>query len=134
MQSLRSPYGLRVDFAAADDRDLLGAGSAGRNRGRADRSVNIVRDLNALRSVTHIAGDDDRQPARQGAADGLKGLAAHNERLAHRQRLEALEVARQPPGQALTGTNDAVTGHGGDERDDGLAQTATGALIAGQGS
>ncbi len=84
--------------------------------------------------------------------------------LPERQRLEALQVARQPPQEPVVGADDAVAGDGRDE-DDGEAghgaglprrgrfpfpsllgkgrpdtaaspasHTATGALIAGQGS
>ena len=60
--------------------------------------------------------------------------APHDERLAHRRRLEMLEIARQAPRQCAARANDTVARHRRDQRNDRAAHTAIGALIAGQGS
>jgi hypothetical protein len=125
---------LRVDFAAARDDDLVDARGARLRLGEAQRRVDVARDFDAFGRIGFIARDDDEFAPRQRPADRLKGLAADDQRLAHRQRLEALEIARKPPRQGVARADDAVARHRSDQREARRAQTATGALIAGQGS
>jgi hypothetical protein len=75
-----------------------------------------------------IAGDDDIRPARQRLADGIVADAAHDDRLADGERLEAFEVRREPPRQSAVATDDMIPGDGDDERNL-HRQTATGALM-----
>ena len=53
------------------------------------------------RTAPRPTGQHQIAPARQRTAQRLRRLAAHQQRLAQRQRLEALEVVRQTPGQVV---------------------------------
>ena len=54
---------------------------------------------------------------REQAGQALKGLAPHDHRLAHGQRLEALEVGGKPPGQVAFMADRAVRGDGVNQHD-----------------
>jgi hypothetical protein len=119
---------LRVEVRTAHDHHFLGAGVGCDPQ----RLVDAVHDDTAGGLKPRIACHHDIHPPRQGAADRFPGLAPHDQRLAHGQLLEMLKVGRQPPGQAVVATDDAVLG---ERRDQGHThQTATGALICGCGA
>src|SRR5690606_41390587 len=52
----------------------------------------------AFGGIAAVAGQHDVVPARQRPADGLEGLAAHDDGLAHGDALEVGKVCRQVPG------------------------------------
>ena len=87
-----------------------------------------------LRGKARLPADHDIAAPRQGTADGLKGLAAHEDRLAHGQALEMREVRRQIPGQGIVVSDHIVVGRRDDQRDREIAHTATGAAMCGWGS
>ena len=76
-----------------------------------------------------VAPPGQRPKARR---ERLPGLAAHHDRLAQRQRLEARQVLRDVPQQGVVPADGTIARHGRHQRD--AAHTATGALMAGCGS
>ena len=102
--------------------------------GDAGLECDVVRDGDAGVDPSPVARDDDRFSARQRRADRLKRLSPHDQRLAHRQPPEPPEVGGQAPRYRIAGADRPVATDGRDQRDDRTAHTATGALMAGQGS
>jgi hypothetical protein len=83
---------LAVKLGPANDHDLfLFAGSL-------HGGLDGVHNYTAIRCIARVAGDHDIGSAGQGAADGLIGLAAHQDWLAHGGLPEMLQVSRQVPG------------------------------------
>src|SRR6202035_876412 len=128
---------LAVDLRPSGDEDLLPYRFRRLSQGLADR----VGHGDAFGCVPFPAGDDHRRPSRQPAADRLEGLPSHHQGVPEGEALEAPEVGRQPPGEGAAAADDAVLGHGSDERDSpaaaasiGSRHTAMGALMAGCGS
>ena len=64
-----------------------------------------------------IAGQDDVAPPREQPGQAFEGLAPHDHRAAHGQRLEALEVAGDVPRQLVVAADDAVDGARDDDGD-----------------
>jgi hypothetical protein len=64
-----------------------------------------------------IAADDDVAPAGQRPADRLPRLSPHQHRSAHRQPLEARQIAREVHQQCSVAADPAVAGDGSDEAD-----------------
>ena len=122
-----------VDARAADDRDLcavrgwlrlpdpegaaLAAVERDLGRRRLERRVQRRRHDAARRPEVRAPGDDDVAPAFKDPPDRFVGAPSHDDRLAHRQRTEAGQIGREVPGQATVAADDAVLGHGDDDRD-----------------
>ena len=90
------PFGERhenvEDRSAADDRDVTFSCLR-------DRFLDRTDDFRAGRIPALLARQHDMAAAGQEAGQALEGLAAHDHRLAHGQRLEALEIGGKVPGQ-----------------------------------
>src|SRR4029077_80168 len=119
-QTIGQTHPLGVDFRAPDDGNLsdetpqrIGCCDlpGGRQRGRHHSSG---------RAKIAVAGHDDIGAPTQRPAQGEEGLAAHYDRLAHRHRLEALQIGLQMPGYGTPRADHAIVGDGNDE--DGLHQ------------
>lgn len=96
-----------VDLAAADHASRRRRPCSASTRQR-QRLLQRAGRLDAPRE-SPVARDDDVQPPRQ-RLPMLEGLAAHDDRLAHRARLGALQVAGQPPRQPVAAADHAVCG------------------------
>jgi hypothetical protein len=105
-----------VDLGPADHRNL----AVTRQR---QRLIHRMDGFGPFRLPVRIARQHDMPPARQRARKALEGLAAHDHRLAHGQRLEALEVGRDVPGQPALAPDRAVGGAGVDEEYLGAHET-----------
>lgn len=114
IQAVGERDGLGVEVGAADEEDFVG----GRTQG--DGGGNGGGDHAAVLAVIGVAGDDDVGAPGQRAAERFEGLAAHEDGMVQRQRLEVGEVFRQPPRQAVFDADDAVFGEGGDDTDAGF--------------
>jgi hypothetical protein len=127
---------LRVNLGAPGDHDRVRAHGVRPSRSKAQRLVKLMGDERAGGGEGLISAHDDDLASGQEAADRLESLAAHDERLAHRRRLESLEVARKPPEKPVVAADHAVARDSGDqdERRSIRRHTATFALIAGHGS
>ena len=77
------------------------------------------------------AREHDRGAVRQRLADGLEGLAPHDDDLAGGHLLEPLEILGQMPRDAVAGANHPIERHGGDGFEG--FHTAMGALMPGCG-
>jgi len=75
-------------------------------RGVEGRYHHAIRRREAFR-----AGQDDVGSAGQRPADRFVGLSAHQDRVTHGQRLEALQVRRQPPRQLIATADDVIFRH-----------------------
>src|SRR5271166_2064920 len=114
-EAVGAAYRLGVELAPASDYDRLCAHCDRPLCRERQGAVERVGDVNARRRKAGIARDHDYLAPGQRTAYRLKGPPPHDERLAHRQRLEAPEVARQPPQQPVAAPDDAVAGNGRDE-------------------
>ena len=85
------------------------------------------RDEAAFGTIVLATRDDDVGPVRERASDRLVSLAAHDDGMAGRQRLEPAQVFGDVPDQRVAVADHAVAGYGDDNRD----HTATGALMEG---
>ncbi len=98
----------QVNFRTADDECLAGLG---------DDLAEIFWGVDHLRTgmtPTAIAGKHDVLTLRQGSADGVEGLSAHDDGVAAGGFFEKREVIGQVPGQGAIAADDAVRGHGND--------------------
>ena len=110
---------LAIDLATTDDADLVGARHAApAHFGQRQRVAERGDGFGSLGPIGRIAADHDvGTPRQRPSREALPGLAAHDEGLAHRARLEALHVARQAPRQSVVAPDDAVLGDGCVDRD-----------------
>ena len=125
VQRIRQMQGLRIDVGAADDENfrIIATDRDGVRQG--------MRDQATFKLQVAVARDHHRAAPRQRFADGVEGLASHDQVMPHGQRLEMLEVLRAAPGQVVVHADGPVLRHRDNE---GNAHIATGALIAGCGS
>ncbi len=69
----------------------------------------------ACRPVVFLPGDNNIFPSGQRPADGLMGLPAHDNGLAHGDCLEMAQITGQAPGQGAVDADNAPAVHGDDE-------------------
>ena len=110
VQRIRQMQGLRIDVGAADDENfrIIATGRDGVRQG--------MRDQATCKLQSAVARDHHRGAPRQRLADGVEGLASHDQVMPHGQRLEMFQVFRAAPGQGVIHTDGAVLRHGDDER------------------
>src|SRR6516165_11091653 len=77
--------------------------------GKGQSCFEIMREMDRFGFEIDVAGQDDRLAARPRAANRLEGLAAHEHGLAHGERAKMRTVAREVPGQAATGADNAIS-------------------------
>jgi len=129
-QAVGMRQGFAVQLAAPDDHDL-------RAHCEPDSVLQGMCNFAALGRERTVAGHDDVLPPRQDAPNRLPGLAAHDDGLAHRGRLEMPQFTGQVPWHAPVLADGPVAAHGRDDRDDLVLQhrvaiqTAIGARMAG---
>ena len=87
------------------------------------------RDLNEQDLADHHHATAWQRPA-----DGLPGLAAQQHHVTHGLLAKVLQVLGQVPGHPVLVADHAIAGASSDHRQAGLAHTAIGALMPGQGS
>ena len=87
-----------------------------------------------LRTFDRALSGAEAADGEQCGKDADRCRTASVQRLAHRQPLEPPEVAGEAPRYRIAGADRPVATDGRDQRDDRTAHTATGALMAGQGS
>lgn len=85
--------------------------------GPVNRFSGIVNDFRALGPPRAIACEYDMPAPRQQARQALEGLASHDHRCSHGQRLEPLEVGRKVPRQLAVAPNYAISCARYDKRD-----------------
>src|SRR5690606_10952959 len=105
VKNFPQPNGFLVDFTAPDDKDVS---LSGRLLPNLNRLIQRPDDTRPGRIVISLACDNDVQPARQRPADTLPGLASHDDRLAHGDRLEALQVGGKSPRHIAVPTDHSV--------------------------
>ena len=105
------------DLGAADDARFLFAdqGDGGLERGHG---------FHALVAPPGVARDDDIAPARQRTADGVEGLATHDDRAAEGDALEVGQVFGQVPGKLVVDADAALRVDGDDHGQAGHRATA----------
>ena len=106
-----------VDFGAAGDDDRVHLPAQGVPAGGGKGGVEARRDHRARSREFAITAYDDGGASSERLADRKKGLAPHDDRLAHGERTEILHVGPEPPRQRVSAADDAVLGDGGDEED-----------------
>src|SRR5215212_2509842 len=130
----------RKNLPTADDGDFLAACPAGTHRRFRQCGLGIGDDGRAWRFIPARAANDDIVAAgKRALRQALPGLAAHDQRLAHGDRLEKPHIGGKLPWQPAIATYDAVLRDGDNEGDLGFhrrhdragAQTATGAAMWG---
>ncbi len=115
--------GLLVDLRAAEDEDLVVT------LRQVEGALDAAGDEHPVRRApARVARDDDVRTAGQCLRQRLERLAAHDDAVSHRERLEALQVGGDAPGHLIVTADHAVRGDGGQDADD---HTAMGALIPG---
>ena len=126
-------------------RVLIDAGTAGdkygfdpEGAGELDRAVERIRVQKLRTAASRRTGQDDVETPGQRATDRLVGAAPHDNRVTHRQLLEAAQIGGQVPRQIAVFADDAVLAQGSDHRDRRRllrgAHTATAARMCGCGS
>ena len=103
--------GLGDDLGPADHRGLL----AGEGEGCFETGGR----LRPRSTPAGIAGEDDVAAAGEQARQRIEGLAAHDHRFPHGQRLEPPEVGRDVPGELAVRADRAVAGGGDDNERSG---------------
>jgi hypothetical protein len=103
--------------------DLRSADHGSRARpGQREGAVHVVRHLRAFRPPVAAARQHDVAASGEQAGQALEGLAAHDHRRAERQRLEALQVLGEVPGQRAVAPDHAIAGARDDQDDSLLGQ------------
>ena len=115
-----------VDRGAADDEAFVGTGLS-----RSGIGLLEAVDAGHLRNRVAAEVQDDVPAPGQRPADGKVGAPAHDHGIAPGHGLEVLQVFGYVPGKGVFHTDSPVVGDGDD---DAFFHTATGALMAGQGS
>ena len=102
--------GFAVDFAAADDEDLL-VGLPGQVQGFGEG----VGHFAAGRGPVELARHHDVAALGQRPADAVVSAAAHHDGVSQGEGLEVAQVGGQVPGQLALLANHAVVGNGDDD-------------------
>ena len=119
--------GLSVGVGAANDEALFGI------LGGSESLREVGHDHYCVRGVRpRELADDDILALGERTADGLESHPAHDDRVAGRRLSEIFHVARKVPKQGVLASDRHIVGDG--YYNTFLTHTATGALIAGQGS
>lgn len=107
--------GFVVDFGAAGDEAFGFAGGFGEGEG----FVEGGEPFDAFDDGgVGVSGDDEVSAAGEGAADGGEGFAAHDHGVSHGGGAEAFEVFGEIPGETAGGADEAVRGHGNNDRNE----------------
>ena len=103
---------LRIDITTADHK------RHGIRRTRGKRFLQSMDDRAARRHERCRSRDDDIGAIRQAPPDRFEGLASHDHAMTGGELAKSLEILGQVPGHFVARADGAITGQGGDDRDD----------------
>ena len=97
---------LTIDGGTTDDVDVFVGGAMGQGL------IEGVIDITAFKSLCAAAQDDVTTVGEGSLGEGEVGVAAHDDGMACGERLEALQVVREPIDQLVLESNGAVLRYG----------------------